>query len=255
MYKSIWRCTVDQESALLKASQHAIIAGVGNTRDNAGVLNSAGIWAGPHRHCWEPPTVCKRNQNMIFQHLGSFFLAGTLKMSPAVSMSPFSRGIQWDWPILRVRNSNGWPSGPDSINFREESTVVGLAMQARNSNGWPTGPVSTNFREESTLCINSGIGEFCRLEIPTDDQLAQVRSLFERSLLYSGNGRFCRLATPTDGQLASFDFTCSKFQRMANWPSFDFLIETGPVGHPLEFRACKSAKPTIDSSRKSQISH
>ena len=73
--------------------------------------------------------------------------------------------------------------------------------------------------------------------------------------VYSGNDRFCRLATPTDGQLASFDFTCSKFQRMANWPSFDFLIETGPVGHPLEFRACKSAKPTIDSSRKSQISH
>ena len=173
MYKSIWRCTVDQESALLKASQHAITAGVGNTRDNAGVLNSAGIWAGPHRHCWEPPTVCKRNQNMIFQHLGSFFLAGTLKMSPAVSMSPFSRGIQWDWPILRVRNSNGWPSGPDSINFRGESTVVGLAMQARNSNGWPTGPVSTNF--------SRGV--------------------------YSGNDRFCRLATPTDGQLASFDLS------------------------------------------------
>ena len=60
----------------------------------------------------------------------------------------------------------------------------------------------------------------------------------------TGVGRFCRL----------------EFERMANWPSFDFLsklgqlsrrpvscnspcfdkkIETGPVGYPLELRACK----------------
>ena len=140
------------------------------------------------------------------------------------------------------------------------------------------------------------------LEIPTDGQLAQFRSLFERSPLDSGNGRFCRLEIPTDGQLANFDFICPKFQRMANWPisilyarhsngwptrqfrfympeiatdgqlasfdficpkfprmanwpSFDFLIETGPVGHPWEFRARKSAKPAIDSSRKKHIAH
>ena len=60
-----------------------------------------------------------------------------------------------------------------------------------------------------------------------------------------------------------------KFQRMANSPSFhflietrriarnrppvshnstsfDFLIETGPVGHPLEFEPAKSANPTIN---------
>ena len=65
------------------------------------------------------------------------------------------------------------------------------------------------------------------------------------------------------------DFAGSKFQRMANWPSFDFfsetegelhetgrlfriilrfdfLIETGPVGHPLEFEPAKSANPTIE---------
>ena len=53
------------------------------------------------------------------------------------------------------------------------------------------------------------------------------------------------------------DFAGSKFQRMANWPSFDKKIETGrlfriilpvsiflnrnwPVGHPLEFKPAKS---------------
>ena len=66
------------------------------------------------------------------------------------------------------------------------------------------------------------------------------------------------------------DFAGSKFQRMANWPSFDFLIEavgelhetgrlfhtvvpvliffieTGLVGHPLEFEPAKSTNPTIN---------
>ena len=63
------------------------------------------------------------------------------------------------------------------------------------------------------------------------------------------------------------DFEGSKFQRVANWPSFDFFyrnwgiarnrppvsynspsfdffIETGPVGHPLEFEHAKSANAT-----------
>ena len=61
------------------------------------------------------------------------------------------------------------------------------------------------------------------------------------------------------------DFAGSKFQRMANWPNFHFLIETGriarnrppkfppsfdffleagPVGRPLEFQPAKSANPT-----------
>ena len=62
------------------------------------------------------------------------------------------------------------------------------------------------------------------------------------------------------------DFAGSKFQRMTNWPRFDFLIETGwivrnrppvsyhfpsfyffietgPAGHPLEFEPAKSATP------------
>ena len=63
-------------------------------------------------------------------------------------------------------------------------------------------------------------------------------------------------------------FAGSKFQRMANWPSFDYFyrngvklhdtghrfrgilpvsiflrIETGPVAHPLEFETAKSANP------------
>ena len=65
------------------------------------------------------------------------------------------------------------------------------------------------------------------------------------------------------------DFAGSKFQWMANWPGFDFLnsklvelhetghlfrallpvslffIETGPVGHPLEFTPAKPVNPTI----------
>ena len=64
------------------------------------------------------------------------------------------------------------------------------------------------------------------------------------------------------------DFEGFKFQLMANWPRFDlmietgqklhetgrlfrivlpvsiFLIETGPVGHPLEFDPAKSVNPT-----------
>ena len=63
------------------------------------------------------------------------------------------------------------------------------------------------------------------------------------------------------------NFADSKFQQMANWPSFDFfyrngvncakqaaclyispsfdfLIEARPVGHPLEFEPAKSANPT-----------
>ena len=49
------------------------------------------------------------------------------------------------------------------------------------------------------------------------------------------------------------DFAGSKFQRMANWPSlhvsynspsFDFIIETGPVRYPLEFESAQSANPT-----------
>ena len=80
-------------------------------------------------------------------------------------------------------------------------------------------------------------------------------SISERNLFNSGIGRFCRL----------------EFQRMANWPSFDqeietedytkqaacFVqltlcfakkIETGPVSHSLELRACEighAIRPTI----------
>ena len=53
------------------------------------------------------------------------------------------------------------------------------------------------------------------------------------------------------GPVSIVDFVGSKFQRMASWPSFDFFIETGPVGHPLEFESAKSANPTtVDYSRK-----
>ena len=90
-----------------------------------------------------------------------------------------------------------------------------------------------HFREESV-----GIGRFCRLIAPTDGQLAQFRAIGRFREESSGIARFCRLEVPTDGQLAQFllaDFAQSKFQRMANWPS----ASAGPVGHPLELRACK----------------
>ena len=72
------------------------------------------------------------------------------------------------------------------------------------------------------------------------------------------------------------DVAGAKFQRMANWPSFDFLIETeqtarnrppvsynsqtrvvfsietGPVGLPLEFEPAKSANPSRLLSKMDQ---
>ena len=39
---------------------------------------------------------------------------------------------------------------------------------------------------------------------------------------------------------------------MYNSPSFDFLIETGPVGHPLDFEPAKSANPASFLSKIDQ---
>ena len=73
------------------------------------------------------------------------------------------------------------------------------------------------------------------------------------------------------------DFAGFKFQRMTNWPSFDFfyrnrvkiarnkppvsykppsfhfLIETGPVGHPLKVEPAKSANPRFLSKIDQQL--
>ena len=73
-----------------------------------------------------------------------------------------------------------------------------------------------NFREEP-----SGIGRLCRLEVPTDGQLAKCRFFIE-------TGWIARNRWPVP----------------YHSPSFDFSIETGPVGHPFEFEPAKSANPT-----------
>ena len=83
----------------------------------------------------------------------------------------------------------------------------------------PLKELMVNFREEP---INSGIGRFCRLGVPTDGQLAQFR-FFHRNRVK------CTKQALPDSYIS---------------PSFDFLVETGPVGHPSEFEPAKSANPT-----------
>ena len=77
-----------------------------------------------------------------------------------------------------------------------------------------------NFREKS-----NGIGRFGGLEVPTDVSTGPV-SIFRNRV----NARLFRY----------------------NSPSFDFLIETEPVGHPLEFEPAKLANPTRFLSKVDQ---
>ena len=72
-------------------------------------------------------------------------------------------------------------------------------------------------------------------------------SIFERNLVgladFAGSNSN---GWPT-GPVSTFDrnsVNCTRSPVSYNSPSFDFLSETGPVGHPLKFEPAKSANPT-----------
>ena len=113
-------------------------------------------------------------------------------------------------------------------------------------NCWPKG-------SESETGLSTRWQTFC----PGDVRKCPMSywSFFERNLV--GLADFDRLEVPTDGQLSQFRFfyrnwlDCGNLPVSYNYPSFDFFIETGPVGHPLEFEHAKSANATtVDSCRK-----
>ena len=116
---------------------------------------------------------------------GGFFSRGRFKMSPAVSMSY--------WSIF-------------------QRSLVGLADFACSKFQWMANWPSFDFFNRNWVnCTNlrGGIGRFCGLE-------------FQRMANWPRfDCRFCRLEVPTDGQLAQFRFF---YRNWASWPSVGIRV-------------------------------